>query len=189
MIQIVPPRPGWHDEFAEIGAGVRRYLNELALRIDHIGSTSVPDLPAKDVIDIQVTVNQLEPAVEAALCETGFYRLTHIHCDHVPPGAPAAPEQWTKWIFNENPGNRRVNLHVRIAGRANQRYAILFRDYLRAHPTAAQAYAQVKSALADYHPENAEAYYAVKDPVCDIIMVAAEEWAESIRWIPGPSDA
>ncbi|HEY1684148.1 MAG TPA: GrpB family protein [Tepidisphaeraceae bacterium] len=189
MIQIIPPRSEWRGEFQELGARVRRYLNELALRIDHIGSTSVADLPAKDVIDMQVTVEQLEPAVEAALMEAGFYRLTHIHCDHVPPGASSDPAQWTKWIFNENPGGRRVNLHVRIAGRANQRYAILFRDYLRAHPAAAQAYAQVKNALARYHPDNAQAYYDVKDPVCDIVMVAAEEWANSIGWNPGPSDA
>jgi GrpB-like predicted nucleotidyltransferase (UPF0157 family) len=72
---------------------------------------------------------------------------------------------------------RRVNLHVREEGRANQRYALIFRDYLRADPLAAGAYAQIKLALARLHPTDQEAYYDVKDPVCDIIIGAAELWA------------
>lgn len=61
--------------------------------------------------------------------------------------------------------------------RAKHRYAVLFRDYLRANAEATAAYGQVKMALAGYHAENEEAYYAIKDPVCDIIMVGAEAWA------------
>jgi GrpB-like predicted nucleotidyltransferase (UPF0157 family) len=64
----------------------------------------------------------------------------------------------------------------------------LFRDYLRANPAAAQAYAEVKRALAQYHANDQDAYYAVKDPVCDLIMGAAELWAVANRWQPGPSD-
>jgi GrpB-like predicted nucleotidyltransferase (UPF0157 family) len=77
---------------------------------------------------------------------------------------------------------------VRLAGRANLRYALLFLDYLRANPASAQAYAQVKRALAKLHPEDAEVYYDVKDPVCDIILGGAEVWAAATRWQPGPSD-
>ena len=63
---------------------------------------------------------------------------------------------------------RRVNLHVRVAGRANQRYPLLFRDYLRANAVAREAYAEVKRELARLHPADVDAYYAIKDPVCDI---------------------
>jgi GrpB-like predicted nucleotidyltransferase (UPF0157 family) len=77
---------------------------------------------------------------------------------------------------------------VRLIGRANQRYALLFRDYLRTHSTAAAAYAQVKAALALLHPDDMDAYYEVKDPVCDIIMCGAEDWAVVSHWVQGPSD-
>jgi len=80
------------------------------------------------------------------------------------------------------PAPRPINLHVRRAGSANGRYALLFRDYLRAHPLASGAYAQVKMALAEHGPTDWDLYYDVKDPVCDIIMAGAEDWAASINW-------
>ena len=78
---------------------------------------------------------------------------------------------------------------MRMAGHANQRYALLFRDYLRAHPMAAEAYAQVKTALAKRDNADEDFYYDVKDPVCDIIMAGAEEWAARTVWTLGPTDA
>jgi GrpB-like predicted nucleotidyltransferase (UPF0157 family) len=188
MISIVPYRATWSDEFRTIGGALRQSLSGLALRIDHIGSTSVPGLAAKDIIDVQVTAESLGPAVEAALNRVGYRRLEHISQDHVPPGVPHVPDEWRKWIFTPAADQRRANVHVRLSGRANQRYALLFRDYLRTHPAAAQAYVRVKEALSTYHPEDMKAYYDVKDPVCDIIMDGAEAWAVSSSWNVGPSD-
>ncbi len=188
MIEIVSYRPEWPDEFSRIGGELRDALGQLAVRIDHIGSTSVPGLAAKDVIDIQVTVQDLDHDVELALKRAGFERLEDIGHDHVPPGAPATESEWVKWFFRQGEGQRRANVHVRIAGRLNQRYPLLFRDYLRAHPASAEAYAQAKQALARLHPDDMDAYYAVKDPVCDIIMGGAEEWAKTTHWEQGPSD-
>ena len=91
--------------------------------------------------------------------------------------------------FSRLRGQRPTHLHVRAQGRANQRYALLFRDYLRAYPVAAGAYGEIKRALARYHPENWDAYYDIKDPVCDVIWSAAEEWTKMTGWEPGPSDA
>ena len=86
-------------------------------------------------------------------------------------------------------GQRPTHLHVRQVGRANQRYALLFRDYLRAHPGAAETYAIIKRELIRLNPDDVDAYYAVKDPVCDLIMDAARIWAAATGWDPGPSDA
>src|SRR4029079_1192646 len=77
---------------------------------------------------------------------------------------------------------RPTNVHVRVAGRPNQRYALLFRDYLRVHPAAAAGYADLKRQLAAYHPDDIQAYVNIKDPVCDVIMSAAEEWAARTGW-------
>ena len=72
-------------------------------------------------------------------------------------------------------------------GRANQRYALLFRDYLRTHPTTAAAYAELKRRLAQ-NLADPDTYPDVKDPAVDLIYFAAEEWAAATRWNPGPSD-
>ncbi|QDT52087.1 dephospho-CoA kinase/protein folding accessory domain-containing protein [Caulifigura coniformis] len=187
-IVIVNHQPGWRAAFESLGGRLRAALGRKALRIDHIGSTSVPGLAAKDVLDIQVTVAGLEPSIEDAVTRAGYQRVLRIDCDHRPPGGVDDPAEWTKWFFRNSPELRRVNLHVRIAGRANQRYPLLFRDYLRAHRDAAEAYAQVKRALAERHASDADAYYDVKDPVCDIIMVGADAWAERTGWAPPASD-
>ena len=84
---------------------------------------------------------------------------------------------------------RRVHLHVREAGRFNQRYPLLCRDYLRAHPLAASAYGEIKRQLARRFPNDVEAYYDVKDPVFDVLMAGAEEWVARVGWQPPPTDA
>ena len=189
MISIVPYKPSWPNEFLEKGTMLRHILGDLAMRIDHIGSTSVQGLAAKDVIDIQITTQGLSRNLESAMNLAGFQRLININQDHVPPGKAANTYQWEKWLFQPVSPGRRVNAHVRMPGRENQRYAILFRDYLRAFPTIAKAYGQAKEAIVKYHPEqDMEAYYDIKDPVCDIIMGGAEEWAVSTKWQAGARD-
>jgi GrpB-like predicted nucleotidyltransferase (UPF0157 family) len=134
---------------------------------------------------MQVTVATLNAE---ALAPLGYSLKAHITRDHVPPGRDDAPELWRKVFFDPPAGQRRTNLHIRQAGGANQRYALLFRDYLRADLQARGAYEQIKVALARLHPDDIEAYYEVKDPVCDIVMAAAERWASQTRYAPGPSD-
>lgn len=77
---------------------------------------------------------------------------------------------------------------MRVQGQANWRYALLFRDYLRARPATAAAYAELKSRLAQ-HLADPRMYPEVKDPAVDLIYLAAEEWAAVTQWQPGPSDA
>ncbi|MEJ7901626.1 MAG: GrpB family protein [Thermomicrobiales bacterium] len=189
-IRIVPYDRRWPDEFRQIGQALRTVLGDLALRIDHIGSTSVPGLAAKDIIDIQVTVHTLDAAaLSTALARPGYTRIDGITRDHVPPGGLPATEEWQKLYFRPPPGQRPTHLHVRQQGRANQRYPLLFRDCLRANPATAEAYRQIKEALARQDPEDVDAYYAVKDPVCDIIIDVARAWAGATGYQPGPSDA
>jgi GrpB-like predicted nucleotidyltransferase (UPF0157 family) len=187
-IKILPYDPAWREEFQRIGATLRQTLGDHALRINHIGSTSVPGLAAKNIIDVQISVAALTPTIEAAMTEHGFTRHA-IDRDHQPPSMVTDPAQWTKWLFHEPNAYRPCNLHMRIEGRANQRYALLFRDYLRANPLAAQAYAQVKIALADRHADDTAYYYDVKDPVCDIIIAGAEGWAKQSHWTLPATDA
>ena len=84
---------------------------------------------------------------------------------------------------------RSANLHIRARDRFNQRYPLLCRDYLRAHPDAAAAYAEIKRQLARRFADDADAYYDIKDPVFDVIMAGAREWAERTAWQEPASDA
>jgi GrpB-like predicted nucleotidyltransferase (UPF0157 family) len=199
---IVPYKTSWPDEFQALAAELRRALGPLALRIDHIGSTAVPGLAAKDIIDIQVTVAALDEAVKDALLSLGYAQHEGVSRDHVPPGYSGPESDWEKWYFHLPAGGRRpddnlesalskggrpTHLHVRRLGAPNQRYPLLFRDYLRAHPKTAQAYAELKRRLAA-NLADPSTYPDVKDPAVDLIYLAAEEWATRMNWKPWMSD-
>ena len=191
MIKIVPYHVRWNAEFQIAGAALRQALGPLALRIDHIGSTSVPELGAKDIVDIQVTTASLfpeEPLITALLA--GGYQIRgDIHEDHRPAGDDRSDAEWQKRYCREPEGTRRTHIHVRVAGKANQRYALLFRDFLRSNCFAAGSYEQIKRELARLHPHDLNAYLAIKDPVCDLITIAAESWASTTHWRFAQSDA
>jgi GrpB-like predicted nucleotidyltransferase (UPF0157 family) len=177
MITISAYQQTWPQEFAALRDALRPILGPLALRIDHIGSTAVPGLGAKDVIDVQITVPALTPEVLQKLIDAGYQHFAGITRDHTPPGADTDPARWAKFFFNERRGERRANIHVRAAGNPNQQYPLLFRDYLRAHPHSARAVELIKRELARLHPDDMDAYYDIKDPVYDLIWDAAQEWA------------
>jgi GrpB-like predicted nucleotidyltransferase (UPF0157 family) len=188
MIEIVPYRESWPAEFGNIASALRRVLGPPALRIDHIGSTSVPGLVAKDVIDVQVTVAALDEPVVSAVTSLGYVLREGVRRDHCPPGFSGREDEWEKLFFIQPEGQRRTNLHVRVLGRANQRYALLFRDYLRVHPATAEAYGELKRRLAQ-NLADPETYPDVKDPAVDLVIFAAEAWAEATNWQPGETDA
>ena len=87
-----------------------------------------------------------------------------------------------KLLFNEPRGERRANVHVRKEGNPNQRYPLLFRDYLRAHSNSARTIDRIKRELVKHHADDVEAYYDIKDPVYDPIWDAALEWARHTGW-------
>ena len=189
-IVVVPYDDGWPDDFANLGSSLRDSLGDRAIRIDHIGSTSVPGLAAKDRIDIQLTVDDLDAEVLRPVMESaGFEWIAHITTDHSPAGLDLDPDDLGKFLTRSGPTIRAANCHIRQRGRYNQRYPLLNRDYLRAVPEAARTYEQIKLTLAGWFPDDAESYYDIKDPVFDLIMLGAERWAATTRWQPGPSDA
>jgi GrpB-like predicted nucleotidyltransferase (UPF0157 family) len=137
------------------------------------------------VLDLQLSVWDLSEAAaafEAPLAELGYLRRPYEH-DHVPAGDDSDPGLWVKrfWMRRNHPGGD-VNLHVRVVGSPNERLALLFRDYLRAHPLAVAGYSRFKQALAAQL--GLAAYTDVKDPVVDVVVAAATEWAAGTGWQP-----
>ena len=183
---VLPYDDAWPARAAGLIERLRSRLGPGAPRIEHIGSTAVAGMAAKDVLDLQASVADLEEAArrfDAPLRAEGFERSPYER-DHVPAGREDDPSRWAKrlWTRREHPEGD-VNLHVRVAGSPNERLALLFRDWLRGHPSAVPAYAAFKLALAR-SVADMYAYTEVKDPVVDLIMVVAEPWAERTGWTP-----
>ena len=177
-VEIVAYDPAWTARFAELGRDLRAGLGEVALRIDHIGSTSVPGLAAKPIIDIQISVADFDPL---AAYRQPLERLGYVYrADN--------PER-TKRYFREPPGRRRTHVHVRRAGSFSEQWALLFRDYLRAHAEVAAEYAVVKRRLARRFRDDRRAYVDAKGPLLWEIIRKADQWAQAQGWLPGPSDA
>lgn len=182
---VVPCSGRWPQAAAELTAALRGTLGGTARRIEHIGSTSIPGMAAKDILDMQVSVAGLAESdlvFGEPLTRLGFERMPYQH-DHVPAGCADDPDGWQKRLWRRRGSGRDVNLHVRLAGSGNERLALLFRDWFRAHPAAVPAYAAFKRALADAAPDLGP-YTAVKDPVVDLVIAAAEEWAAATGWRP-----
>ena len=187
MVTIQPYQANWPLLFQEIAETLRRALGRSAIRIDHIGSTAVPGLAGKDRIDIQITVAALDNKLLSDMQGLGLTRIRDLIHDHVPPGANKSDQEWEKWLFVQRGGVCDANIHIRIQGRLNQRYPILFRDYLRCHPATVEAYAELKRRLAA-NLADPLTYPDVKDPAVDLIYLAAEEWATATRWVMAETD-
>ncbi|AOW01066.1 grpb/dephospho-CoA kinase [Yarrowia lipolytica] len=175
-IVICPPSPSWPAEYETLRAKIASVAPTNA-QIDHIGSTSVSNLPAKNIIDIQMSVDKLEQVDIEALRTIGYVQSSGVKVDHCPPGQKLAEKELQKLFFKQQiDGGRPSHLHVREFGRFNQKYPLLCRDYLRTHPHAAAAYAEIKIQLAKRFADDVDSYYDVKDPVFDLIMEGAKEW-------------
>jgi GrpB-like predicted nucleotidyltransferase (UPF0157 family) len=183
-VVIVDSDPDWPRRAATLVDRLTKTLGATARRVDHIGSTSIPGMAAKDVLDVQVSVDDLARTADefdGPLRSLGFERGPYEH-DHVPAGSLDDPALWAKryWSRREN-ADGRVNLHVRAVGSPNERLALLFRDWFRAHPSAVPAYAAFKRALAEVAPD-AGVYSDTKDPVVDLVITVAETWARHTSW-------
>ena len=177
-IEIVPYDPGWPAEFREIGRRLRAALGPAALRIDHIGSTSVVGLDAKPVVDVQVSVPTLDP--DRPFREP-MERLGYVY-------RSANPDR-SKRFFREPPGSRRTHVHVRRSGSFDEQLNLLFRDYLRAKEDARREYASVKRELAVRFCDDREGYVRAKEPTVWALLRRAHDWLEDTGWTPGPTDA
>ena len=171
-VEIAEYDPAWPMRFVEMRGQLAAALGDLAIRIDHVGSTAVAGLAAKPVIDIQVSVPDVEDeyafreAVEGLGFELRWTEPGHRYF-RPPPGMP-----------------RLHQIHVCSHGSAWGRVHLLFRDYLRAHPDVAGRYVALKHEVAAQHPRDRVAYNDAKAPFIDATLRDAEEWAATSTWSP-----
>lgn len=191
-IKVVAYDPAWVETGHEWAERVAGALRDLTMRVDHVGSTAVPGMPAKNVIDIQALVFRLDdPQIVERLEAAGFRHAADNTGDPAHPDtAPILGEDdWRKLYFREPKGDRRVHLHVRRNGAAAARNTFLLRDYLRDDESARRDYGAFKQALAEKTKKDRDAYQAIKAPFISTALRAAEGWAELTRWAPGAPDA
>ena len=183
-VEIVPFQLRWQDEFVAIAKSLRSQIGQTALRIDHIGSTAVAGLSAKDIIDIQITLNSLDDATEfvTRMQNAGYRKRGDMRFDELVGLTPAQSPQLRKLYFREQENQRRTHIHVRQIGLLNQNYALLFRDYLRANESVRECYGLIKQRLAEIFPNQIDGYLYIKDPLMDMIYQGAQEWAEKTHW-------
>lgn len=165
-IVVVDYDPSWPDRFEEHRARIAQALGAAALRIEHVGSTAVPGLATKPIVDIQVSVPDVEddaryvPVLEAAGYELRVREHGHRMLRR---GAE-------------------VHVHVCTAGSDWERRHVLFRDWLRTDVTDRERYATAKRELASRDWKTMNHYADAKSAIIGEIMERAERWARATGW-------
>lgn len=191
---LVPSDPSWPDQGRRIAARLNTACGHRSVRIDHVGSTAVPGVDAKDVIDMQVTVASLEAADELAdaLTTAGYVR-SPTTADVGKPDARSTAAAfdhtneeslWHKRLHCSADPGRPTNVHIRVDGWPGQQFALLFVDWLRDNPSVQADYVALKRKVAaQAHADNG-AYADAKEPWFLDAYRRAWEWADTTGWRP-----
>jgi GrpB-like predicted nucleotidyltransferase (UPF0157 family) len=163
VIRISPYDPAWPDVFARERAALEEAIGPWAVGgIHHVGSTAVPGLAAKPIVDILVGVEDLETSRESF---DSLARLEYLY-------APYRSEEM-HWFCKPHPDRRTHHLHLVPEGTRRYREELAFRDRLRADPDTAARYAELKRELAERFPEDREAYTEAKGDFIRAALAAA----------------
>ncbi|MCD6021194.1 MAG: peptidase [Actinomycetia bacterium] len=161
--------PAWLSRFESEARRIREALGDRAVRVEHVGSTSVPGLAAKPTVDIQVSVPSMIPrsAYTDPLVGLG-YRW--------------ALDPWSEeheFFSRDEDGERSFHVHVCNTGSEWERRHIVFRDWLRANPEDAAAYERLKRELASRHPRDTYSYAAAKTEFIQVILSRETQTAQT----------
>lgn len=161
--------PNWPALFARECKQIEQALGSFALAIEHVGSTAVPGLPSKPIIDLLVGVPSLEAAKQQ--CIKPLEALGYVY---MPDYASWLPGEL---FFRKGPpGPWTHHVHVMEPSHPRWEARLVFRDYLRVHPEAARAYADIKRALAASSKDDIEAYRTGKDVFVEETTAKARAW-------------
>jgi len=167
-MRVAPYDPAWPARYEEEAHVLREVLGDVLVRSHHVGSTSVPGLPAKPIIDICLEVRSLESLDERD------DRMRSI--GYVPRGEFGIPG---RRYYPKGGDDRTHHVHAYVAGDPNVERHLAFRDYLRAHPGVAQAYAHVKQEASVKHLTDSTGYQAYKHAFVVQTLETALAWANS----------
>ncbi|MGL5861972.1 MAG: dephospho-CoA kinase [Phycicoccus sp.] len=177
---LSPPDPTWPAQASRLLARARHAVGDLAVTLDHVGSTAVPELVAKDVVDLQIGVRRLAdadlPAFVSAMAAMGFPRPAGAWADRGKAGT-----SWPKRFHGSTDPGRVAHLHVREVGSSGWEWALQFRDWLRDDREERDRYAAVKTALATTASSTGD-YAEAKEPWFDQAWGRSRDWAQRTGW-------
>jgi GrpB-like predicted nucleotidyltransferase (UPF0157 family) len=151
-VRVVAYDPGWPERFEQERIAIQAAIGDAVTGgIHHVGSTSVPGLAAKPVIDILAGVDDLE---SSRACFEPLTRLDYVY-------APYRRDEM-HWFCKPDPSRRTHHLHLVPTGSKRFRDELAFRDHLRSHPEDRDAYAELKRDLAVRFEHDREGYTAAK---------------------------
>lgn len=151
-IEVVDYDPSWPERFTEERNLLRKTLGDIAVEVQHIGSTAVPGLAAKPIIDILIEVTDL-PALDARDRDMELL-------GYEPKGEFGIPG---RRYFQKGGDNRTHQIHAFVTGDANVSRHIAFRDYLRSNPGVAEEYGALKKRVAETCDNDIGTYCDGKD--------------------------
>ena len=160
MVIVQPYNKEWKSDFEAIRSELDIALGDLAMRIEHVGSTSVEGLSAKPVIDIDVVIRDRSvlPEIVIALQKAGYNHEGNLGI----PGREAFKYEGKEHL-------RKHHLYVCAQDSEELRRHITFRDYLRSHPEAVAEYSRVKEEGARLYPWDIDKYIEHKSPFIEKI--------------------
>lgn len=176
---VHPYRPEWPGEAAQLAGDLQELVPD-AIAVEHIGSTAVPGMAAKDCLDLMVIVQDLGPTdLTIGLVAAGYRQRG----EPWNLAEPAGGRMWPKKVFAPPVGSRSSNIHLRAAGSASARLALLFRDHLRSQPQRSADWSELKVRISECS-QDLETYGQIKLPAWRILMELAERWAQETGWQP-----
>jgi dephospho-CoA kinase len=186
VLELAKPDPAWALRGARVVARIAAALAGQGVRVDHVGSTSVPGLVAKDIIDVQVGLRRLGDAgrtgFDGALRRAGYLLAPDYVADRRHPGgAPAAG--WDKRCYGSVDPGMHVHVHVREVGSVSHDFTLAFRDWLRARPAEREAYQTEKARLAGLHARVSD-YGTAKEAWFDTAYGRVLAWTREVGWTP-----
>lgn len=188
--EIVEPPTGdpWPAQAQRVLARLHRAGGDLVLDAHHIGSTAVPGLAAKDVLDVQLGVASLADAdaIAAALADAGFAPGGPQVWQDTPKPEHPDPADWQKRYHASCDPGRPVNLHIRVTGSPGWRYALAFRDWLRADADSRAEYETHKRRIArECEGQPSHVYAAAKEPwFTEVGHPRLRAWVRRTGWQP-----
>lgn len=174
VIEVVPYEAKWPAAFEAEAAALRELFGTRALAVEHIGSTAVPGLEAKPIIDVLVVLDSTDDlSVFSAGMHALGYRVRGECLDAEIPGTSG------RFYFSKDDGDVRTHqVHVCRIGHPQVPDLLAFRDYLRAHPSIARAYEDVKQKAATAHRDTIVGYMRQKAAFMRDTISTARQWAD-----------
>lgn len=174
-VHVEPHNPRWAEDFAVEAERIRRALGPIVAVVHHIGSTAIPGIYAKPIIDFLIEVRDIN-AVDSRhgeMAALGYEALGEFGL-----------EGRRYFRKDDDAGNRTHHVHTYGIDSPQLARHLAFRDFLRAHPDWAGQYSELKRRLVEQHPDSIESYMDGKDPFIKRVEQLALEWQRKQRAVP-----